>query len=83
MLLRDLEGGPPWLPTIPQIIRDDDGIPSDAFEVMTQVGGGMNEHLLRSARMVDLYQTEPIPEVVELLPNEVRVPIGHDPRFPY
>lgn len=82
MLLRDLEGAP-WLPQIPQIILDDDGIPTEAFETMTRVGSDANPHLLRSARIVDNYYMAPIPEQVELLPNEERVPISFDPRMPY
>lgn len=83
MLLRDLEGGPPWVPEIPQVVYDSDGIPSDAFEAMTNVGAANNPHLLLSARMIDNYYWEPIPEIVELLPNEQRVPIANDPRFPF
>ena len=83
MLLRDLEAGAPWIPQIPQIILDADRIPSEAFDVMTQVGGGANTHLLRSARMIDNYYWAPIPEQIEMLPNSERVPLAHDPRFPY
>jgi len=83
MLLRDLER-PNWLPpSSPEIILDDEGIPSDAFAVMTRVGSTVNPHLLRSARFVDLWETASIPEQVELLPNEERVPWANDQRLPY
>lgn len=83
-LLRDLER-PNWLPpSSPEIILDGDGIPDEAFDVMTMVGSNTNPELLLSARLVDTTYTASIPEVVELLPNEERVPwAGGDGRLPY
>lgn len=82
-LLRDLER-PNWLPaSSPEIILDDEGIPATALHVMQMVGSDTNPHLLRSARMVDITYTRPIPEVVELLPNSERVSWSEDGRFPY
>lgn len=83
-LLRDLER-PNWLPpSSPEIILDDESIPDEAYHVMTMVGSDANPQLLLSARLVDTTYTAPIPEQVELIPNEERVPwAGGDGRFPY
>lgn len=83
-LLRDLER-PNWLPaSSPEIILEDEAIPDEAYHVMTMVGSDANPELLLSARMVDTTYTASIPEVVELLPNEERVPwAGGDGRMPY
>lgn len=59
-------------------IWEADGIPSQAFDVMTMVGSATNPELLRSARFVDLYETASIPQVMELLPNEERIPWTND-----
>ncbi len=82
-LLRDLERPNTLPPSSPEIILEADGIPDDAFHVMEMVGSDNNPALLRSARFVDLYQTMPIPEVMELLPNEERIPWANDGRLPY
>lgn len=59
-------------------IWEADGIPSDAFHVMTMVGSDNNPELLRSARFVDLWETAPIPQKMELLPDEERIPWTND-----
>lgn len=82
-LLRDLER-PNWLPPAsPELVDDNVGIPADAYHVMTMVGSDANPALLLDARFIAQYETESIPEVVELLPNEERIPYPNDPRFPY
>lgn len=69
-------------PSSPEIILEPDGIPDEAFEVMTRVGSATNPHLLRSARTVDITYTQSIPEVVALIPDEERTPWADDGRFP-
>lgn len=83
MLLRDLEASPLLPPSSPRIVKDDVGIPADAFHVMTMVGSDNNPHLLLSACLADTTYTQSIPEVMELIPNEYRVPWTDYGPLPY
>jgi hypothetical protein len=74
-LLRDLER-PNWLPpSSPEIIKDPDGIPSDAFAVMESVNYMVNPWIFD-------YYGVPILEEPELIPNIERVPWSDDQRLP-
>ena len=74
-LLRDLER-PNWIPpSSPEIILEDDGIPDDAFAVMTSVNYGVNPWIF------DYYGVS-IPEEMVVIANEERVPWTNDQRLP-
>jgi hypothetical protein len=74
-LLRDLER-PNWIPPAsPEIIRESDGIPSDAFSLFLSVNYAVQPWIF------DAY-TAPIPQEVAIIPNEERVPWSDDQRLP-
>jgi len=74
-LLRDLER-PNWIPpSSPEIILEDDGIPDDAFAVMTSVNYAVNPWIF------DYYGVS-IPEEMVVIANEERVPWTNDQRLP-
>jgi len=62
-------------PSSPEIILDADGIPSDAFGVMESVNYRVNPWIFS-------YYSTPIPEYVELLPNDEKVTWSDDQRLP-
>lgn len=62
-------------PFVPNLVLDDDGIPTDAFLVMTRVGSTMNPHLVLDPTPEGLFaQAWQIPQIVELMPNSERIP---------
>lgn len=68
-LLRDTRR-PNWLPpSSPELIDDDESIPSDAFAVMTSVGSRANSRLLLDPTLEASMYTAPIPQVVEVFAN--------------
>lgn len=76
-LLRDTTR-PNWLPpSSPEIIKDPDGIPDAALAPMEDVYFGVQPWIFSE----DLYLAS-IPETVELLPNEERVPWTDDGSLP-
>jgi hypothetical protein len=61
---------PNWLPpSSPEIIKEPDGIPDTMLEVYERVNYMVNPWIFS-----DNVQFAPIPQVVELLPNDQRVP---------
>ncbi len=62
-------------PFVPNLVLDDDGIPTDAYLVMTSVGSTMNPHLLLDPTPEGMFaQAWQIPQIVELMPNSERIP---------
>lgn len=62
-------------PFVPNLVLDDDGIPTDAFLVMTRLGSTMNPHLVLDPTPEGLFaQAWQIPQIVELMPNSERIP---------
>ncbi len=62
-------------PFVPDLVLTDDGIPTDAFLVMSRVGSTMNPHLTLDPTPEGLFaQAWQIPQVIELMPNSERIP---------
>lgn len=74
-LRRDTTRSALLAPVFPSLTKTDDGIPTDAYLVMTRVGSLTNPELLLDPTPEAMFaQSLPIPQIVELLPNEERVP---------
>ncbi len=77
-LLRDSRRSSLLAPFIPNLVLENDGIPADAFAVMTSVGSTMNPHLILNPTPEAMFaQSWQIPQVVELMPNSERIPFEH------
>lgn len=62
-------------PFVPNLVLDDDGIPTDAYVVMTSLGSANNPHLVLNPTPEGMFaQAWQIPQVIELMPNSERIP---------